>query len=391
VPWVDCGSDGASHMSVAITMTSSASVGGWDYNSFAITDPFDNIVQAFAYDSLSYGSTSATRSYCLEAGYYRLVVTGPSSIVSWSMCGTSGDANFEGFVRVTDESGSWDCEFVDSVSLEPTASPTARPTDPTPEPTARPTDPSPVPTEMPTEPTAVPSLAPTTGTFYCDPYTASNTGSALQNYVSCYFTACGGSSLEISSCDDCSGDTYARLYDDSDSQVFENDDYCGYCATIFYPVSGDASTCYDFELRQGCYAFTQCGGQFVVTGIIPEQITSSTPTADPTVPPSMIPTVAPTAFPTPIPSQAPSAAPSPPPSVRPSAGPTTVPTAAPTEPPTAGPSPAPSEGPSGAPTELPTETPREAPTEPPTDPPTAPPTEAPTEPPSDISTSVPTE
>ena len=75
-------------------------------------------------------------------------------------------------------------------------------------PTAVPTMPTSVPTPVPTAPTAAP-----TAVRYCPAYTASNTNSDQQNYVTCAIYACPGAFFVVDTCQNCNGDTLLRLYD----------------------------------------------------------------------------------------------------------------------------------------------------------------------------------
>jgi hypothetical protein len=169
------------------------------------------------------------------------------------------------------------------------------------------------------EPSADPTVSPTSKPTYlstinpdlftCSPYSASLTSSALVNYATCKFTGCGSSTLIIAANCPCSGDTYARLYDSTNSILLAaNDDSCGLCSKITYVVPGSPSICTDFYLHEGCYSSGSCSGTFTIQS-------QRSPTAFPTFTPK--PTSVPTSSPTFLPSAVPS-------------GPSSTPTLSPT-------------------------------------------------------------
>jgi hypothetical protein len=144
--------------------------------------------------------------------------------------------------------------------------------------------------------------------YTCSPFSVSLTNSATTNYASCTFTGCGGSTLTIAANCPCGGDTYAILYDSTNTVLLaSNDDSCGLCSKITYVVPGSPATCTNFILHEGCYSTTSCSGTFTVQSQRP-------PTASPTYTPN--PTSIPTSSPTFLPTFAPS-------------GPTFTPTIAP--------------------------------------------------------------
>lgn len=92
-------------------------------------------------------------------------------------------------------------------------------------------------TQIPTlNPTSLkPTIGPASVLSYvqCDPFSATNTDSAIQNTASCTFAACSGNTFLISNCaggSTCNGDTLIRLYDSSNILVFTDDDFCGLCS-----------------------------------------------------------------------------------------------------------------------------------------------------------------
>eukprot|EP01034_Spumella_vulgaris_P022773 gene22773-28935_t len=177
-----------------------------------------------------------------------------------------------------------------------------------------------VPSAYPSAPT---TRAPTFSPFTCPAYSAVNTNYATQNYPYCSFTACGGSTLVLSSCGACSGDQYLALY--SNTYLVASDDYCDTCSQITYKVPGNSSACITYTVREGCSSNEACSGTVSVSGASSGVTVNGAVGTAPTGAPNFIP------LPTPAPSAVPQFSPSAPPSVAPSASPTT---AAPSESPT---------------------------------------------------------
>jgi hypothetical protein len=182
----------------------------------------------------------------------------------------------------------------------PTQFPVSMPTHTT---SALPTGPSFSPTIFPTvAPTFMPEIS-KNHSYTCSFYSAKNTNNAAVHYATCSFTACGGASLVISSNCGCVGDTYIRLYDETNLNLLaSNDDYCGVCSQISYFVSGSSLNCNTFNLHQGCYSNRNCSATFTVTDqMVPTSYPSTTPfptstslpTLDPTYKPSFLPTASP--------------------------------------------------------------------------------------------------
>jgi hypothetical protein len=143
-------------------------------------------------------------------------------------------------------------------------------------------------------PTIIPTFIPEISknhSYTCSFYSANNTNNAAVHYATCSFAACGGTSLVISSNCGCVGDTYIRLYDETNLILLAyNDDYCGVCSQINYSVSGSSLTCITFNLHQGCYSDENCSATFTVTD---QMVPTSLPTLDPTNKPSFLPTALP--------------------------------------------------------------------------------------------------
>ena len=100
---------------------------------------------------------------------------------------------------------------------------------------------------------------------YCMPFTASN-----GKTVTCSIYACGDTTLYISSCygnTTCVGDTNLRLAEEFNKNkiVASNDDSCGSCSVIAYSIP-KGTRCQLYNLRQGCYSFSTCGGTVQVKG-----------------------------------------------------------------------------------------------------------------------------
>ena len=80
--------------------------------------------------------------------------------------------------------------------------------------------------------------------------------------VTCSIYACGDTTLYISSCygnTTCVGDTNLRLSDQFRRVVASNDDSCGLCSVIAYSIP-KGTQCQLYNLRQGCFSFSTCGG-----------------------------------------------------------------------------------------------------------------------------------
>lgn len=125
----------------------------------------------------------------------------------------------------------------------------------------------------------------------CVPYSVSNTASATQNYESCGFSACGGTTITVGECD-CSGDQYLRLFEGTTQVEYDDDSSCNACSTFTFTVSGDSSECFNYVIHEGCFSSGSCSGTVTVSGSGASSSGSST--ANPTPTPSATPTVAPT-------------------------------------------------------------------------------------------------
>lgn len=122
-------------------------------------------------------------------------------------------------------------------SLAPVVSPTRRPTQ----------------VNATAAPTALVASSTCTGF-----YSASNTASATQNTVNCTFTACSNQKLTISTCGQCSSDTYLRLANSTNNtQLAFNDDSCNsLCSKIVYYTQDTG--CQSYTLFQGCFSSGSC-------------------------------------------------------------------------------------------------------------------------------------
>jgi hypothetical protein len=118
-PSYTCSNNNA--MSVSFEMTDSDSDDGWNKARMAISNVRgDNIVQGVAQDSFctTFHQASLTKTFCLQEGFYKLRVDSSdteanTATVGWSMCGTSGGANYEGFFEVYQlNSGTFKCRSV---------------------------------------------------------------------------------------------------------------------------------------------------------------------------------------------------------------------------------------------------------------------------------------
>lgn len=155
----------------------------------------------------------------------------------------------------------------------------------------------------------------------CAFYHASFTQSALNgNSVLCTFNLCGAHTIQVSTCDNCFGDSFLRLYNPSNRLILASgDDGCSAsygCSKLTYQ---QASGCAIYGIAQGCFAGTACSGTTTITII---DNTTSVPSRAPTRRPSAVPTTTsiPTAAPSAVPTltMSPSVGPTPRPSRRPS-------------------------------------------------------------------------
>lgn len=168
-----------------------------------------------------------------------------------------------------------------------------------------------------------------TDTIICTPYSTSRTDSATNfNTITCSATICGSRLIRASTCGNCIGDSYIRMYSAGNIQLTLDDNGCGLpslCSQITYLQTSDECTVYNF--KQGCYRGTSCGGTLTIDAFrdYAAMINSSAPTLAPTRSPSYsrTPTTSPTTrFPTLRPSMRPTRMPS----VRPTALPSRQPT-----------------------------------------------------------------
>jgi hypothetical protein len=238
--------------------------------------------------------------------------------------------------------------FRPSTSVPTTRMPTFRPSTIAPSfhiPTRSPTTsfPSYAPNSVrpPTPSSGAPTIAYSLNTWITCPYfSTSATANATYNVVYCSFYQCSGETAIVSLCSSngasCSGNTYLRIYNQTEFQVTSNDDYCGSCSYATFSTS--LLGCRVYQIAQGCYDAGTCAGETVV-------FITKLPTASPTVLPSPQPsTAAPSALPSIVPTPQPT-------TLRPSLSPTT---ASPSMQPTTAPSFVPTSQPSSAPTSRPT-------------------------------------
>jgi hypothetical protein len=242
-------------------------------------------------------------------------------------------------------------------------------------------------------PSALPSFSPTVfptldsnNYTSCPAYEASDTNYAQQNYESCGFFACPGTTFIIGSCDEnneaiCTGDQFLSLYDKSNRLIAHNDDSCGLCSQISFTTT---EPCQTYKIHEGCYNHESCGG------IVTLLMTEIQPTREPTEKPTVAPTEEPTFAPTEVPTFAPTAVPTYEPTEKPTEEPTYVPTVIPTVNPTLDPTAQPSSNPTANPTADPTSYPTVSPTVNPTANPSSSPSSNPTAYPSPNPTSNPT-
>jgi len=142
----------------------------------------------------------------------------------------------------------------------------AAPTEPTMSPNYAPTyvigSPTPQPIYVIGSPTPLPTASPYTPTFSCEPYNASDTNNAQQNYDTCSYTFSGNSSVTVTAtnCASYSGDTYLRAYINN-NQVAANDDSCGGGSTMEFTIDPGQTVVID----EGCYASGSCSGTVVLS------------------------------------------------------------------------------------------------------------------------------
>lgn len=260
----DCSADSDEYMSVDVRISGS----GFQNQQFAIRDPTSGVVVGNALMSMAclYGifCSAYTRPVCLPEGYYEVGKTGGNG--RFVLC---GETSRSGYIHVSKtDGGDWSCDYVDSIVTDPTFAPTFTPTAPTAAPTLAPTEPTASPTEAPTN-APTPSRAPTEPPteIVCAPYSATSTNNANRRTENCEFYACGGDQLDISTCGDCSADTYLRLYKDN-TQLGSNDDSCGVCSAFSATLPG--TECGTYEVRQGCFRNTACSGTTIISGATPE-------------------------------------------------------------------------------------------------------------------------
>ena len=133
-----------------------------------------------------------------------------------------------------------------NVMPAPSATPSLAPTGPSLAPSATPPS-----TVGPTGPSPMPSF---TTAVYCDDFAVSHPDS-----VPCYFSACGGQSLSISS----TSFSYAflQLYDSGGNEILSS----YYSMTLTTPLE---SACQTYTLQQGCtsWYYGDCAGRYTVYG-----------------------------------------------------------------------------------------------------------------------------
>ena len=91
------------------------------------------------------------------------------------------------------------------------------------------------------------------------------TNSALSNYGSCSFDACGGDTVAIDMLS-CVNDPYLRLYSPGGSLLALNDDYdtSTLCSYLEFVIP-DGTECMSYEARLGCVDDTEaCSGQLSI-------------------------------------------------------------------------------------------------------------------------------
>lgn len=106
------------------------------------------------------------------------------------------------------------------------------------------------------------------GSDVCPSFSVSNTEYDTVNYATCMVYACPGANLVLSGCNaNCVGDQYFILFDQQGTQVAVNDDGggagCGLCAEISFSTT---QSCQVYNLDEGCYSDTSCGGEVTVSG-----------------------------------------------------------------------------------------------------------------------------
>lgn len=95
----------------------------------------------------------------------------------------------------------------------------------------------------------------------CPEFETALTNSGITNTIACRFQICPSDQINFRMCSNggsCGGDSFLRLYDSSNNEVFSNDDQCGLCSggTVF----GSGESCGNFTLQQGCYSQGSCTG-----------------------------------------------------------------------------------------------------------------------------------
>lgn len=98
---------------------------------------------------------------------------------------------------------------------------------------------------------------PGSASWSCAPYSATNTDSAKQNFVTCSITACAGDTIVADTCSSVT-DTYLRLFDGA-AEVASDDDACAFArgSKIIYNVPAGGA-CRTFSLHQGCFSSGSC-------------------------------------------------------------------------------------------------------------------------------------
>ena len=126
--------------------------------------------------------------------------------------------------------------------------------------------PTPVPSAIPTtftptsKPTFNPTPAPSPVTTNCPAFSASNTNSAIFNYVTCGFYACPDTMMSIGNCNQnrtkggstCNGNQFLRLFTANGTQLAINDDGCGLCSYLSFSTFLPCQT-YSIHQVKLCY------------------------------------------------------------------------------------------------------------------------------------------
>ena len=101
----------------------------------------------------------------------------------------------------------------------------------------------------------------------CEYFTAQDCGttnSALKNYGSCSFDACGGDFVAIDMLS-CVNDPYLRLYSSDGSLLAFNDVYNSSKCSYLEFVLPDGADCMSYEARLGCYGnSSDCEGRLSI-------------------------------------------------------------------------------------------------------------------------------